>query len=183
MKLTRQWLKNKGACTDAYKWYLDQKTTDMDELFKRAMESKRYLDINWVIAHKLSRMDRVRYAIFAAELVIHIFEEKYPTDKRPANAILAAKNYLLNPSPKNRKLADAAADAAFSTYPVVYSSVADVAGYAAYAAADCAISGEYAYSAADAATYAAYAYTNPNDAREKIYVKILTFGFELLKGK
>ena len=36
----------------------------------------------------------VKLAIFAAELVIKNFEDKYPNDKRPREAIEAAKKWL-----------------------------------------------------------------------------------------
>ena len=52
------------------------------------------------------------YAIFAAEQVIGFFEKKYPEDKRPRKAIEAAKDYLKDPSDKNKAAAYAAAYAA-----------------------------------------------------------------------
>jgi len=77
--------------------------------------------------------DSIALAIYAAELVIGVYEKKFPNDDRPRKAIEAAKAYLENPT--------GAADAA-----------AYAAAYAAYAAADAA-----AYAAADAADAAAYA--------------------------
>ena len=56
--------------------------------------------------------DSVELAIFAAEEVLHIFEKKYPNDKRPREAIEAAKAYLKDPTDKNKKAARAAAEAA-----------------------------------------------------------------------
>ena len=52
--------------------------------------------------------DSVAMAIFSAELVIDVFEKKYPDDKRPRQAIEAAKEYLKNPSKKTAYAADAA---------------------------------------------------------------------------
>ena len=52
----------------------------------------------------------VKSAIFAAEKVIGIYEEKYPKDNRPRNAIEVAKKYL-----KGEISADAAADAAYAS--------------------------------------------------------------------
>ena len=43
---------------------------------------------------------------------MHIFEDKFPTDKRPRNAIEAAKNYVKNPSEENRIAAREAEGAA-----------------------------------------------------------------------
>jgi hypothetical protein len=58
---------------------------------------------------KWEKEHSVKLAIFAAELVIEIFEKEYPADKRPRAAIEAAKTYLKSPS---KKAAEAAAKAA-----------------------------------------------------------------------
>ena len=201
MKLTKQWLKNKNACEKSYKWYLQQKTTDPDELFKRAIEEKRFSDINWVISRKLKRLDKIRYAIFSAECVIDIFEKKYPGDERPRKAIEAAKRYLESPTEKNKRAARAAAraaraaNAAYAAYAArAAARAADAAdaAYAAYAArVDAAAADAAAADAADAARAAAYvaraAYAADADAaaaaEKEMYIKVLNFGFELLKGK
>ena len=54
----------------------------------------------------------VRIAIGCAERVVGIFEKKYPEDKRPREAIEAAKNWLADPSDKKKKAAAASAAAA-----------------------------------------------------------------------
>ena len=77
-----------------------------------------------VEAYEWTKEDSVKLAIYAAELVIEIYEKKYPNDDRPRKAIEAAKAYLKTPS-------DAAADAA--TDAAAYAT--DAAAYAAYAAA------------------------------------------------
>ena len=41
-----------------------------------------------------TKEDSVELAIYAAELVIDIYEKKYPNDDRPRKAIEAAKKYL-----------------------------------------------------------------------------------------
>ena len=99
-------------------------------------------------AWKWGKKDSVALAIYAAELVIDIFEKEYPNDKRPRNAIEAAKNYLKNPSRAARAAAWAAAGAA---------------GDAARAARDAA--GDAAR-AARAAAWAAWAAAG--DAAEKV---------------
>ena len=69
--------------------------------------------------------DSVSLAIYAAELVIDIYEKKYPSDKRPREAIEAAKKWLKEPTEKNRNAADAAyaanaaaANAAYAAYEI-----------------------------------------------------------------
>ena len=62
-----------------------------------------------VRAWEWGKKDSVLLAIFAAELIIDIFEKKYPDDKRPRQAIEAAKNWTKDPSAA--KVASAAREA------------------------------------------------------------------------
>ncbi len=78
---------------------------------------------NWLIVWKMNHEQRIQYAIFAAEQVIGIYEDKYPNDKRPREAIKAAKKYLKSKY-KN---------AAYAAY-----AAANTANAAAYAAANAA---------------------------------------------
>ena len=50
-------------------------------------------DMRIVKAWNWSKKDSVELAIFSAELVIDIYEKKYPNDDRPRKAIEAAKKY------------------------------------------------------------------------------------------
>ena len=59
-------------------------------------------------AWEWTQEDSVSLAVFAAELVIGIYENGYPNDDRPRKAIEAAKAWLKDPSEKNQ---DAARDA------------------------------------------------------------------------
>jgi hypothetical protein len=80
----------------------------------------------------------ILHAIYSAEAVLPIFENKYPNDNRPRLAIEAAKTVLKYPTEENKAKAKAAAWAA--------DDAADDAGFASHAAA---------YAAARAATWAA----------------------------
>ena len=62
-----------------------------------------------VKSREWTKDDSVRLAIYAAELVIDIYEKEYPKDKRPREAIEAAKKYLKT---KSAMAAGAAAEAA-----------------------------------------------------------------------
>ena len=61
---------------------------------------------------KWTKKDSVSLTIYAAELCIDDFEKKYPNDKRPCEAIEAAKKWLKNPTEKNRSAAESAAESA-----------------------------------------------------------------------
>jgi len=84
-------------------------------------------------AYKWKKADSVALAIYCAEKVVGFCEAKYPNDKRPRNAIDAAKKWLAEPTESNRAAADSAADAAREA---AYSAgAARAAADAAYAAA------------------------------------------------
>jgi len=127
MEITRGFLKDKGACPDGFRWFCECGETGHEEVINKLISEKRLQWANWVIVRLMTKEQCVRYAIFAAEQVIGIFEAKYPDDDRPRKAIEAAKKYLEDPSEENRKSAAAAYAA--------YADAADAAAYAAYAAA------------------------------------------------
>jgi hypothetical protein len=155
MEITKEFLRNIGACADGYKWFCECGETDHETVINKLMEEDCFDWANWVIVRLMTKEQCVRYAIFAAEQVIGIFEAKYPEDKRPWAAIEAAKKYLEEPSESNRK---AAANAAYA---------ANAASYAAYAAA-------YAVYAAAYADDAAYA--------DEMKERIIRNGLEILKA-
>ena len=66
-----------------------------------------------VKAWEWTKRDSVELAVYAAESVIGIFEKQHPDDKRPRQAIEAARAWLEDPNTKTSAAAsDAACDAA-----------------------------------------------------------------------
>jgi hypothetical protein len=166
--VTEKFLTDRNACSEGMAWVRDHKLIGLEsKQFLAGLIASEKLDwANWLIVRVMTKKQYVAYAIFAAEQVIEIYEKKYPDDKRPRLAIEAAKNYLNNPSAKNKKaVADAAAaayaaaDAAYAAYAAAYAAYADAAAYTAYAAA-----------------YAAYA-----AAKKEMKLRILKYGLGLLK--
>ena len=152
--ITLKWLQSEGACKESLEAW--QKETDHNTfatLNRLVVKNPEWG--NWLICRIMNKKQAVQYAIFAAEQVIDIYEGKYPNDKRPRNAIEAAKAYLKNPSKKTKAYA---ADAAAYAY---------AAGYGA------------AYAAAYAATYAAADAAGAE--RRKMKAKILKYGIGLLE--
>lgn len=79
-------------------------------------------------AWKWEKEDSVALSIFAAELVIKMFEKEYPNDKRPREAIESAKKWLKEPTKENTY----AAAAYTATYAAAaYTAVAAASAYAA----------------------------------------------------
>ena len=67
--------------------------------------------LNWV---EWTKKDSISLAVFAADLVLENYELQYPDDKRPRNAIEAAKRVLKNNTTKNKSAAKSAAESAES---------------------------------------------------------------------
>jgi len=106
-----------------------------------------------------TKEDSVALAIYSAELVIKNFEKEFPDDKRPREAIKAAKKWLKNPTEENRSAAESAAwsarSAAWSAARSAARSAAWSAGSAAGAARSAAWAARSAGSAAGSAARSA----------------------------
>ena len=159
MEITRKWLKEQRACADGIEWFNAQKETDSLKVLDALIKDKKLDYANWLIVRLMTYRQYVSYAVYAAEQVIDLYEKQCPDDKRPRQAIEAAKKCIDNPSEENKQAADAAiyaADAA--TYAATYAAytAARAATYAADAAARAATyAADVAAYAARAATYAA----------------------------
>lgn len=159
------------------KWYKEENIKICERGFhasENAIDAMNYVDCGWIAKvevrgeyqkednkecwsemriikwKKWTKKDSVSLAIYAAELVIDIFEKEYPSDKRPRNAIEAAKKVLKNDTSKNRAAARAAAGDAWAAR-----AAGDAAGAAARAAAWAAGSAAWAAGSAGAAAWAA----------------------------
>src|SRR3990167_2030428 len=142
MKLTENWLREKFACSEGVDWFKNQKETDGVKVAITLIVDNKMNWCNWLIVRLMDHKQKIRYAIFAAEQVIDIYEKKYPDDKRPRLAIEAARAVLKNPIMKNKDAAYAAANAAAYAAADAAADAANAVDAAAYAAA---------YAAADAA--------------------------------
>lgn len=139
MKITKEWLKEKSACMGGFKWFTEQDESDSVKVLEKLKLEQEWSWFNWLASRLMTHPQRVEWSIFCAEQVIDIFEKKFPKDDRPRKAIEAAKDWLKNPTEKNRKAAAAYA----SAYTAAHAAATSAAAYAA--------------DAADAAaTYAAY---------------------------
>jgi len=164
-------LKELSACTSGYKTFVEaheDKTVKLSE----ALESNGIDDLFWLLDEiPLSTEQENDLRLLACDYasdVLHIFEEKYPTDKRPRLAIEAARKYINGEISKEELddvvVAAAAARAAARSATVAAraaarsATVAAVADYAASAVADYAASATTSSrAAARSATVAAVA--------------------------
>lgn len=161
-KITSEWLKKQSACSDGYKWWLRHKSDNPVTVINSLMDDNRSDWANWLIVRVMTHEQQIKYAIFAAEKVIGIYEKQYPDDDRPRKAIEAAKEYLKYPDKTHRLAARAAARAAAASGTTAYATAA--ANAAANAASYAAASVYFAAHAAAAASDAAAAHTAANAA-------------------
>jgi hypothetical protein len=195
LRITAEFLQRHNACEDGYAWWLKncEGLPDFEQIEKVKNHDLKWC--NWLIARLMTKEECVKYAVFAAEPVIDIYEKEYPNDKRPRSAIKAAKKYIENQIEENRKTADAAfaayaADeaafaaanaAAYAAFAAAFAAYAAAfAAYAAYAADEAAYTA-YATKAVYEAVYAAYAADEDKAAADEMKLKIINYGIELLK--
>lgn len=189
-KITAKWVQEHNGRCSLEDIKQIKKIGNVEKIINELIKVGGLNDANWLITKYMNRKQNVQYAIFAAELVIDIFEEEYPEDKRPRETIRTAKKYLKNSSIENKRLVDVvtdaefAASAAYADYIGDASYAADAAAYAAKTAidADYDIIASYAVNAAVNAT--ADAEFAVNDAvREKTKIKILKYGIKIIYDK
>ena len=125
-KLTKEWRQEKRACTSGMCWFMKQNESNTATVLRNLVEEDHNDWAKWTIVRMMNKKQKVQYAIFAAELVLKIFEDEYPDDKRPRKAIEAAKTYIKTPCKRTK---DAAANAANAA-----AYAANAANAAAYAA-------------------------------------------------
>jgi len=190
MKITLDWLKEKGACKESYKWFEEQKDTDSIDLLKKLIEEGKLDWANWAIGRLMTYKQQVQYAVFAAERVIELYEAKYPADKRPRQAIEAARQCIDDPSNENKKAAYAASVAYYAAASVAYYAAASVASVTSWAVSAASFAASAASEAATAAYYAAVSAASEaataataaaTAASEAMKTKILNYGIELLE--
>ena len=176
-KITIEWLVSKNACHDGLDWFVEQnKEVEPIPLLKLLIEENQLNWANWLIVRVMEYKQYVSYAVFAAELVIDIFEKEYPDDNRPRTAIEAAKKCIENPNDENKKEAGSAGRAACIA--------ADSAALAAWSASSAAWG---AYIATDWAAWSAYSASSAASSvaraeyRAKILKKTLKYGIKLLR--
>jgi len=174
-EITLDWLREKNACVDGYNYCAEVKITDPIALINRLIDDEYHSWANWLIVKIMDRKQRIAYATYAAEIVLPIFEKKYPDDLRPRKAIEAAKKCLECDSDENRLLAYYAdADAYFARDEVE----ADCVSYYAVRSANHAAN--YAYCASDYSYLAAEDANRASKCKAETYKKILAYGIELL---
>lgn len=126
MKTTLEELQRLEACKEGVSWFKKQKNKDTKAILLKLIKEKHFDWANWYVAKLFTHSQAVQYSVYSAEIVIKEFEKVFPEDKRPRQAIEAAKAWLKAPTEENRSAAWSAAESAAWS--------ADAARYAAWSA-------------------------------------------------
>jgi len=158
MEVTLRQIKALHPCEEGLEWYKKNAyhVTDLEELLLKINEHYP-LWARWLFTHLMSPTQCVKIAVFAAKQVLHLFENKHPSDKRPRRAIEVADTWLKTPEDHATAYAAyAAATAAYTAYAAYAAeTAADAPAYAAATAAYAAYTAHTTTYAADAPAYAA----------------------------
>jgi hypothetical protein len=166
MKISVESLMEMRACREGIKYFKslcgDREVPFEEALLEVAKEYPHYSI--WWLTRIFNKRQNVQIAVYSAELVLHIFEEKHPKNNKPKQAIEAAKAWSENPNDFTAYAAYAAARAAFAA---AYTAAACVYTAAAYAST--------------AANYAAANAANAANAAANAHNSIIKKGIEILK--
>ena len=116
MKITTELLQSLNACQSGISLVATYPDKDHEAVIRRLVADDHWDYANWLLPRLMDYRGYVSYAVYAAELVLPIWEKQYPKDGRPRKAIEAAKRCIDDPSKKNNEAARAAAVAAMATW-------------------------------------------------------------------
>ena len=157
MQITKEFIRSLDPCVGGFKWWCKKygESVELSDFVEAADEKWEY--VRWLSVRCLTHKSQVMFAVWCAEQVAHLSQYQKITQA----AIDAAKEWVEDPSEKNRLAADTAA---YFVDVAVYPAYADyAAAYAAYSA-----TAAYSASAATNSAYAAEHEDNKNFKEEEI---------------
>ena len=153
-QITTELLESLNACQSGISLVATYPDKDHEAVIRRLVADDHWDYANWLLPRLMDYRGYVSYAVYAAELVLPIWEKKYPDDKLPRKAIEAAKRCIDDPSENNKREAWPEARSA------AWAALATATARAARAAAEAARAAE----------------------TEKIKSKIIEKGLEILRN-
>lgn len=99
MRINKQIIEKLKPCQDRFDNF-KKHYSDFDDDLKEfiLLENISYSDKVWVFTRLATKMQNVKWSLLCASKVLHLFEEKYPNDKRPRKALEFVENWINNPS-------------------------------------------------------------------------------------
>ena len=95
MNITKEYLESKNASLYSIDWFMTRTETDARALMLAAVDDGHSDYARWLMQAMITTKEQaVKIAVFAAEQVIDVFEDKQPDDGSPGKAIEAAWAWL-----------------------------------------------------------------------------------------
>ena len=175
MEITTEYLISRNICPQGLDRFVNHTETDAIKMIDILISEKNYQWANWLLSRFFNNDERIKYAIFSAELVIDLFESEFPDDEKPRNAINSAKAYL----EKHDEISKNDASAFISD--VLSSSSKPDSASSAYSAGATAGSDEASSPAhcVSSAVFATSASVSSNDA----WITILNYGIKIFNER
>lgn len=188
MKIFERNLVDLGACKEAIAYFEENKMEgkSLKTCIRKALKDGHWDWCNWILLRLMTYENQLKYAIFAIELIIDVYENEYSNDDRPRKAIEAAKTYQKNLTEKNRSAAESAARNARSAARSAWSAADGTWGAAwgaAQSAAWIAESAGNTGSAAESAAESALQIATRSAAQGATRIKIINYGLKILEGE
>ena len=112
--LSTAWLTKQHACAEGIAWFKAQPQSKPVAVLRALIADGKLAWANWLIVRVMTYRQYVAYAIYAAEQGLPQYEQRYPDDPRPRQAIEAARACLKHPSATKKAAARAAAAASWA---------------------------------------------------------------------
>ena len=103
MKITTKLLQSLNACQECIDLVASYDDKEAEAVVSQLIEDEHWNYVSWLLPRLMSYKGYVSYAVFAAELMLPIWEKEYPDDARPRQAIEAAKRCIDDPSEENKE--------------------------------------------------------------------------------
>lgn len=160
MEITEEWIKKNYVHKITLNWFLRQNETDGIKLIQKLINDDMLYASTPIIAYILDKNVRRDYVVFIAKIIFNTWKKKYPNNEQTHKAIEATRDFINNPSRKNKELL-------YEVYCEVYVSSA------AYFMDK--ISSDY-----DGVKGALH--TASNSEKKETMIEILNFGLNLMEG-
>lgn len=181
MNITEDFFEKDNTCSEIIKLLSSPNIHKI--IFNRFKGESLFKWFNQKMVKFMNQKQHIKYAMFAAELVLPIFERQFPYKKGPREVIDTSKKYLKDPSEENRKiLEDAGTAAALDAWSVDSAIIhppktARDAAHAASYISRCSIYDNSSLSASRAIDAASQATLNSGE----VQWKIIEYGLKLLE--
>lgn len=103
MKISKAWFAEQGGCPAILSWFQKQDETDSIKIIEYFIKNTKYFVwANWLLPRIMDRRQCISYALHACDVVLPIYEAKYPKDKEPRRVVDMIRRHMVAPTKKEK---------------------------------------------------------------------------------